>query len=82
MLYTFYDLIPARCIGLRSYTRAGVLLGTDVRTIVFFDGQNLYHGAKDAWRPQPAIGVSRYSWPSYDVEKLAEILVVYQFDRM
>jgi uncharacterized LabA/DUF88 family protein len=67
-------LIPARCIGLRSYTRAGVLLGRGVRTIVFFDGQNLYRGAKDAWRPQPAIGFSRYSWPSYDVEKLAEIL--------
>ena len=45
------------------------------RTIVFFDGQNLYHGAKDAWRPQPPIGFSIYSWPSYDVEKLAATLV-------
>ena len=45
-----------------------------LRTIVLFDGQNLYHGAKDAWRPQPAIGPSKYSWPSYDVEKLAEAL--------
>lgn len=46
-----------------------------MRAVVFFDGQNLYRGAKDAWRPQPAIGSSRYSWPSYDVEKLAETLV-------
>jgi uncharacterized LabA/DUF88 family protein len=46
-----------------------------LRTIVFFDGQNLYHGAKDAWRALPAVGHSRYSYPSYDVEKLAEALV-------
>jgi len=46
-----------------------------LRTIVFFDGQNLYHGAKEAWRPQPAVGYSTYSWPSYDVEKLAATLV-------
>jgi uncharacterized LabA/DUF88 family protein len=46
-----------------------------LRTIVFFDGQNLYHGAKDAWRVLPAVGHSRYSYPSYDVEQLAEVLV-------
>ena len=45
------------------------------RTIVFFDGQNLYHGAKDAWAPDPPLGPSPYSWPSYDVEKLAQALV-------
>ena len=44
-------------------------------TIVFIDGQNLYHLAKAAWlgdRPAPA---SPYAWPSYDVEKLANALV-------
>ena len=45
-----------------------------METIVFFDGQNLYRGAKDAWRLQPAVGFSRYSWPSYDVEELAKAL--------
>lgn len=46
-----------------------------VRTILFFDGQNLYHGAKNAWGPQPLRGSHPYSWPSYDVEKLAAALV-------
>jgi len=46
-----------------------------LKTVVFFDGQNLYRSAKDAWRPKPAIGFSKYSWPSYDVEKLATVLV-------
>ncbi len=46
-----------------------------LRTVVFIDGQNLYHSAKDAWRPQPPVGSSIYSWPSYDVEKLANTLV-------
>jgi uncharacterized LabA/DUF88 family protein len=58
-----------------SYPRAGVFLGGDLRTIVFFDGQNLYHGAKDAWRQQPAVDSSTYSYPSYDVEKFAQFLV-------
>lgn len=53
----------------------GCFLGDNLRTIVFFDGQNLYHGAKDAWRPLPAVGPSKYSYPSYDVEKLAGVLV-------
>ncbi|MQY80699.1 MAG: NYN domain-containing protein [Dehalococcoidia bacterium] len=46
-----------------------------LNTIVFFDGQHLYRSAKDAWRPLPAVGPSNYSWPSYDVEKLADTLV-------
>jgi len=46
-----------------------------LNTILFFDGQHLYRSAKDAWRPLPAVGPSNYSWPSYDVEKLANILV-------
>ena len=43
-----------------------------MRTIVFIDGQNLYHLAKKAWgsRESPA-----YIWPSYDVDKLANALV-------
>ena len=48
---------------------------TALRTIVFFDGQNLYHAAKDAWAPTPARSPTPYSWPSYDVEKLAAWLV-------
>ena len=49
--------------------------GECLNTIVLFDGQNLYHGAKDAWRPKTATGPSPYSWPSYDVERLAATLV-------
>ena len=45
-----------------------------IRTIVFFDGQHLYRSAKDAWRPLPAVGHSPYSYPSYDVVKLAGAL--------
>ena len=44
-----------------------------MKSIVFVDGQNLYHGAKNAWMAGP--GKSAYSWPSYDVEKLAATLV-------
>ena len=51
-----------------------------MRVIVFIDGQNLYHGAKDAWSP-PLAGASRYYWPCYDVEKLAEALVPRESDR-
>ena len=44
-----------------------------MRTIVFIDGQNLYHLAKNAWHTvNPS---SPYAWPSYDVEKLAAALV-------
>ena len=44
-----------------------------MRTIVFFDGQNLFRTAKDAWsHSDPS---SPYDWPSYDVEKLAQHLV-------
>lgn len=46
-----------------------------LNTILFFDGQHLYRSAKDAWRPLPAVGHSNYSWPSYDVEKLANLLI-------
>ena len=44
-------------------------------TIVFIDGQNLYHSAKDAWHTNPMDKASPYAWPSYDVEKIADALV-------
>ena len=43
-----------------------------MRTVVFIDGQNLYHLARRAWS---AGSSSTYAWPSYDVEKLAHALV-------
>lgn len=46
-----------------------------MRTLVLFDGQNLYHGARDAWAPTPHVSGSIYGYPSYDVEKLAAKLV-------
>jgi uncharacterized LabA/DUF88 family protein len=46
-----------------------------VRTIVFVDGQNLYHLARAAWSPGPQVAGSPYGYPSYDVEKLAAWLV-------
>ena len=55
-----------------------------MRTIVFIDGQNLYHLAKKAWAPPPLPDGSRvphmYSWPSYDVLKLARALVARRSD--
>lgn len=49
---------------------------TNKKTIVFLDGQNIYHLAKEAWAPRPMQGWSPYSFPSYDVEKLANVLVL------
>ncbi len=46
-----------------------------MRAIVFVDGQNLYHLARNAWAPTPPVSGSPYGWPSYDVEKLAAALV-------
>ena len=46
-----------------------------MRTIVFIDGQNLYHRAKAAWAGAGSGSTSPYDWPSYDVEKLAASLV-------
>ena len=43
-----------------------------MRTIVLIDGQNLYHLARRAWASGPS---SPYAWPSYDVEKLARVLI-------
>ena len=46
-----------------------------MRTIVFFDGQNLFRSAKGTWGPSQSNPSSPYDWPSYDVEKLAQLLV-------
>ena len=43
-----------------------------MRAIVFVDGQNLYHLARNAWGTGES---SPYIWPSYDVEKLARAIV-------
>ena len=43
-----------------------------MQTLVLIDGQNLYHLARRAWASGPD---SPYAWPSYDVEKLANVLV-------
>lgn len=45
-------------------------MGTCMNAIVFFDGQNIYRGALSAWRTD-ASDTYVYTWPSYDVEKLA-----------
>ena len=46
-----------------------------MRTIVFFDGQNLFRTAKGTWGPSQPNSSSPYDWPSYDVEKFAQHLV-------
>ena len=45
-----------------------------MRTIVFIDGQNLYRLALDTWGKPRTRETFRYSWPSYDVLKLANAL--------
>lgn len=52
--------------------RAGVFC-LAMRAIVFIDGQNLYHLAKNLWAP---VGSSPYTYPSYDVNKVAQALVL------
>jgi len=46
-----------------------------MRTIVFVDGQNLFHLARRAWASNNPVASSPYAWPSYDGEKLAHALV-------
>ena len=67
--YGRIDFIPARWTVVSAISLGGCFF---VRTLVLIDGQNLYHLARRAW----ASGLSSpYAWPSYDVEKLARILV-------
>ena len=42
-----------------------------MRTVVFIDGQNLFHLARLAWGMTRNERTARYSWPSYDVTKLS-----------
>lgn len=42
-----------------------------MRTIVFIDGQNLFRLALLAWGEERTPETFRYSWPSYDVSKIA-----------
>ena len=44
-----------------------------MNTIVFFDGQNIYRAALTSWRTD-ASDTYKYTFPSYDVEKLATTL--------
>ena len=46
-----------------------------MRTIVLIDGQSLFHLARLAWSETDSEASSRYSWPSYDIEKLAQAVV-------
>ena len=43
-------------------------------TIVFIDGQNLFHLAMKAWLSGVSHHTPPYAWPSYDVAKLANAL--------
>ena len=45
-----------------------------LRTAVFIDGQNLFHLARVAWGGAKNRRTARYSWPSYDVVKIARAL--------
>lgn len=45
------------------------------RAIVLIDGQNLYHAVKSAWAPVPRRSGTVYSWPSFDVERLAAVIL-------
>lgn len=53
-----------------------------MRTTVFIDGQNLYRLALLAWGRARTSETFRYSWPSYDVLKLAETLAQRLPDRV
>ena len=59
---------PSAGLWISPLPRAGVFA---LRTIVLVDGQNLFHLAREAWGPEHA-----YGWPSYDIDKLANALVV------
>lgn len=57
------------------------LLPENLRVVVFVDGQNLYYGARSAWREDDPRQHSPYSWPSYDVQKIAMTLAGRKQDR-
>ena len=61
-------MVPVRGERLRPRSPGGCFFV--MRTLVLFDGQNLFRSAKDAWGPSYP-----YDHPSYDVELLAQRLV-------
>lgn len=46
-----------------------------MRVLIYIDGQNLYHLAREAWGTGGGSLDTPYNWPSYDVAKLAAALV-------
>lgn len=73
MCIQYLDLILARWVRFRLCPASKCFIGENLNTIVFFDGQNIYRSAKDAWRSTNS-STYVYTWPSYDVEKLATAL--------
>lgn len=67
------DLILARWLRFRLYPASKCFIEEHLNTTVFFDGQNIYRSAMNAWRTT-ANDTYVYTWPSYDVEKLATTL--------
>lgn len=65
----------ARWLRFRLWLAGKCFIGVNLNTIVFFDGQNIYRSAKDAWRQGNTAETYQYTWPSYDVQKLSETLV-------
>ena len=52
-----------------------------MRTLVLIDGQNLFHLARSAWAPDPPDPASPYSWPSFDILKIAQAVTAAHPDR-
>lgn len=74
-LYVWYNIHRLAPRPLRTLSVTGeCLIDNHMDTIVFMDGQNLYRSAKDAWRLKRTSDTYVYTWPSYDVEKLATVL--------
>ena len=80
--YYHGKLIPVRWTWATPQFPGRGFLYVAMRTIVFIDGQNLYHSAKEAWASTYQGPTSNpYSWPSYDVQKLAKALAERVVDR-
>ncbi len=53
-----------------------VFFRCNLNVIVFFDGQNIYRSAKDAWHIPYDETTRKYTWPCYDVRTLSEKLTI------
>jgi len=71
--YLYYSLVDPHPLDAASAVSPGGCIFIQMRTIVFIDGQNLYHLAKEAFGCG-GTGPVIYSYPSYDVERLAKRL--------